>query len=47
MAPEDKYKTIFVTNWGAFVWMVMPFGVKNGPPTFQKAVSRAFNEYLD
>jgi hypothetical protein len=25
----------------------MPFGVKNGPPTFQRAVNRAFREYLD
>jgi hypothetical protein len=31
---ENRYKTTFVTYWGAFVWMVMPFGVKNGPPTF-------------
>jgi hypothetical protein len=31
---KDRYKTTFVTDWGAFVWMVMPFGVKNGPPTF-------------
>jgi len=23
----------------------MPFGVKNGPPTFQRVVSRAFREY--
>ncbi len=34
IALEDIYKMAFVTNWGAFVWMVMPFGVKNGPPTF-------------
>jgi len=27
--------------------MVMPFGVKNGPPTFQRVVNRAFREYLD
>ncbi len=27
--------------------MVMPFGVKNGPPTFQRVVSRTFREYLD
>jgi hypothetical protein len=27
--------------------MVMPFGVKNGPPTFQRAINRAFREYLD
>jgi hypothetical protein len=25
----------------------MPFGVKNGPPTFQKVISRTFREYLD
>jgi hypothetical protein len=24
--------------------MVMPFGVKNGPPTFQRAISRAFKK---
>ncbi len=34
IALEDRYKTTFVTYRGAFVWMVMPFGVKNGPPTF-------------
>ncbi len=42
MAFEDRYKTTFVTEWGAFVWMVMPFGVKNGPPTFQRTINRAF-----
>jgi len=25
----------------------MPFGVKNGPPIFQRAISKAFKEYLD
>ncbi len=47
IAPKDKYKTTFVTNWGAYVWMVMPFGVKNGPSTFQKTISKTFKEYLD
>jgi hypothetical protein len=27
--------------------MVMPFGVKNEPPTFQKAISITFKKYLD
>jgi hypothetical protein len=27
--------------------MVMPFGVKNGPPTFQKAINRTFRKNLD
>jgi hypothetical protein len=25
----------------------MLFGVKNGPPTYQKAMTKAFKEYLD
>jgi hypothetical protein len=47
IAPEDRYKTTFVVDWGDFVWMVMPFGVKNGPPTFRRVFNRAFREYLD
>ncbi len=34
IALEDTYKITFVIDWGVFVLMVMPFGVKNGPPTF-------------
>jgi hypothetical protein len=47
IAPKDKYKTIFFTDWGAFVWVVMPFGVKNGPPTYQREVTKAFHEYIN
>jgi hypothetical protein len=31
---EDQHKTAFVTNLGAFVWVVVPFGVINGLPTY-------------
>jgi len=34
VAFEDRYKTTFVTNWGTFVWMVMPFGVKKWATNF-------------
>ncbi len=34
IAPEDKYKTTFVIDWGAFIWKVMLFGIKDGPPTY-------------
>jgi hypothetical protein len=34
MTPKDKYKKKIITDWGVFVWIIMPFGVKNGPPTF-------------
>jgi hypothetical protein len=30
VTPNNSYKIIFVIDWGAFVWMVMPFGVKMG-----------------
>jgi hypothetical protein len=46
IALEDCYKTTFVTEWGAFVWLTMPFGIKNGPPTYQLAVDRVFKDYL-
>jgi len=44
---EDQYKIAFVTDWGTFVWVVMAFGVKNEPPTYQKVVTKAFCEYID
>ncbi len=25
IAPEHKYKTTFIINWGVFLWKVMPF----------------------
>jgi hypothetical protein len=42
MIIEDRYKITFVTNWGVFIWKVMPFGVKNGPPTYKKTITKAF-----
>jgi hypothetical protein len=47
ITPKVKYNIAFVTNWGAFIWKVMPFGLKNGPPTYQKAITKAFKKYLD
>jgi hypothetical protein len=45
IALKDIYIIEFVTNWGAFIWRVMPFGVKDGPLTFQKVVTKTFKEY--
>jgi hypothetical protein len=46
IALEDKYKTTFVTDWGAYIWKVM-FGIKNGLLTYKRDVTKAFREYLD
>ncbi len=47
IVPKDIYKTTFVMDYGAFIWKVMLFGMKNGPPTYQRATTKTFKEYLD
>jgi hypothetical protein len=44
---EDRYKAAFVIDVGAFIWKVMSFGVKIGPPTYQSARTKSLREYLD
>jgi hypothetical protein len=44
---EDQYKTTFIIKWGTFMWLVMPFKLKNGSPTYQQTVNMAFKEYFD
>jgi hypothetical protein len=46
IAPEDQYKIAFIIEWGVFVWLVMPFELKNTPPTYQRTINMAFKEYL-
>ena len=46
MAPEDREKIAFITEWGAFASNVMMFGLKNAPATFQRMVQEIFYEYL-
>ncbi|XP_039682835.1 uncharacterized protein [Medicago truncatula] len=36
MAPEDREKTSFITPWGAFCYVVMPFGLINAGATYQR-----------
>ncbi|KAH7857126.1 hypothetical protein Vadar_009250 [Vaccinium darrowii] len=34
MAPEDREKTTFTTEWGTYCYKVMPFGLKNAGSTY-------------
>ena len=34
MNPDDVYKTAFCTKFGAFEFVVMPFGLCNAPSSF-------------
>jgi hypothetical protein len=46
IGPKDKCKTTFIANRGVFIWVIMPFGLKNAPLTYQQVVSMAFKDYL-
>ena len=46
MHPEDQEKTAFVTEWGVFVAVVMMFGLKTAPATFQRVIQEIFAEYI-
>ena len=45
MAEEDKEKTAFVSPFGFFQYVVMPFGLCNAPATFQRLVDELFGKY--
>ena len=46
MHPDDQDKTAYVTQWGVFVAVVMMFGLKTAPATFQRIISEVFGEYI-
>ena len=43
----DEYKTAFRTRYGHFEYLIMPFGLKNAPTTFQHFINDVLGEYLD
>ncbi|GJU95021.1 putative reverse transcriptase domain, viral movement protein [Tanacetum coccineum] len=44
--PEDRPKTAFCTPVHHYQWKVMPFGLKNAPSAFQKAMITIFEPIL-
>jgi hypothetical protein len=46
MAEEDQERTAFVMEWGVFVAVVMMFGLKTTPATFQRIIMEIFEEYI-
>lgn len=43
----DEEKTAFMTRYGLFEYLVMPFGLCNAPGTFQGFMNQVLQEYLD
>ncbi|CAF3176291.1 unnamed protein product [Rotaria socialis] len=44
--PQDKHKTAFITPYGLFEFNVLPQGLVNGPPIFQRIMSEVLGNLL-
>ncbi len=40
--PESVMKTAFATSFGVFCWLVLPFGVTNGPAAYSRLVEQVY-----
>ena len=47
MDEKDREKTAFTCHLGLFEFNVMPFGLKNAPPTFQRMMNEILGDWLD
>jgi hypothetical protein len=46
IVPKDGYKTTFATEWGSYQYTFMPFGLKNAPTIFSRAVITSFKQFI-
>ena len=47
MSPESEELTAFRTRYGLFQYKVLPFGLTNGPVTFQGYINDVLRDLLD
>ena len=47
MHPDSEELTTFRTRYGTYCYRVLPFGLTNGPATFQRYINDVLMEYLD
>ena len=46
IAEKDRPKTTFVTPWGTYAYIRMPFGLKNAGAAFQRAMDHGFRDFV-
>jgi transposase InsO family protein len=44
---KDRYKTAFTTPFGLFEWLVLPQGLRNAPPSFQRIMNNILGSYSE
>lgn len=44
---DDVAKTAFNTRYGSYEFLVLPFGLTNSPPTFQRMMNDVLKDYID
>jgi hypothetical protein len=47
ISPESKELIVFRICYGLFEYQVLPFGLTNGPATFQSYINNALRDLLD
>lgn len=47
MAKKIEKKTNFMTDWGIYYYLIMPFELRNVGATYHRLVNRIFKDQID